>query len=167
MKNEYTITKSLIKSWARKYNLYGTANIVLFVLWCVIGAVGILTFSFSLELGMDWIYTYLSVLIILAAVYKLFVSRFIIWARRYKIYSATYGVTEWKRITEFLDGEIVVTDHTSVSKFAYSAIKGIKEKDNQVILFVGNNITIRLYKDAFVVGSWQECKALLKIKTTI
>lgn len=167
MKNEYKITKALIKSWAKEYHLHGTANILLFVLWCIIGVVGVLTFAFSLELQMDWIYTYLSVLIILATVFKLFVSRFIVWARRYKIYSTTYGVTEWTRTTEFLDEEIVVTDHTSVSKFKYSNIEKIKEKDNLVLIFLNNNMGLRLYKDAFVQGSWQECKELLKSKTTI
>ena len=36
--------------------------------------------------------------------------------------------------------------------FLEKVLEGIKEKDNQVILFVGNNIAIRLYKDAFVEG---------------
>ena len=34
--------------------------------------------------------------------------------------------------TEFLEDEIVLTDHTSVSKLKYSNIKKIKEKNNIV-----------------------------------
>ncbi len=167
MKNKYTITKSLIKSWAKEYHLHGAANIFWFVIWCTFCAVGILTFAFSLELQMDWIYTYFSAIIVLVALFKLFVSRFFVWSKRYKIYSTTYGVTEWIRTTEFLEEEIVVTDHTSVSKFKYSNIKKIKEKDNLVLIFMNNNMGLRLYKDAFVEGSWQECKELLKSKTAI
>ena len=34
----------------------------------------------------------------------------------------------------------------------------IKEKNNGVIIFLNHNTAIRLYKDAFVEGSWEECK---------
>ncbi len=164
MKNEYKITKSLIKSWAKEYHLHGAANIFWFVIWCTFCVVGILTFVFSLELQMDWIYTYFSAIIVLVALFKLFVSRFFVWSKRYKIYSTTYGVSEWTRTTEFLEEEIVVTDHTSVSKFKYSNIEKINEKDNLVLIFMKNNMGLRLYKDAFVEGSWQECKTLLENK---
>ena len=78
--------------------------------------------------------------------------------KRYKLFCTTYGVTEWMRTTEFLDDEIVLTDHTSISKFRYSNIQTIKEKNNVVMIFMNNNMALRLYKDAFVEGSWKECK---------
>ena len=62
------------------------------------------------------------------------------------------------RTIEFLDDEIVLTDHTSVSKFQYSNIEKIKEKNNVVMIFMNHNLALRLYKDAFVEGSWEECK---------
>ncbi len=65
------------------------------------------------------------------------------------------------RTTEFLDNEIVLTDHTSVSKFKYSNIQGIKEKGNVVMIFMNNNMALRLYKDEFVDGSWESCKKLI------
>ena len=64
-------------------------------------------------------------------------------------------------LSEFLDDEIVLTDHTSVSKFKYSNIQKIKEKNNVVMVFMNNNMALRLYKDAFVEGSWEECKKLI------
>ena len=88
----------------------------------------------------------------------LFLARFFVWSKRYKLYSTTYGVSEWIRTTEFLDDEIILTDHTSVSKLKYSNIKTIKEKGNVVMIFMNNNMALRLYKDAFVEGSWEECK---------
>ena len=68
------------------------------------------------------------------------------------------------RTTEFLEDEIVLTDHTSVSKLKYSNIKKIKEKNNIVIIFMNDNMALRLYKDAFVEGSWEECKEFLNSK---
>ena len=104
---------------------------------------------------------YLYALMFLIAIFKLFIQRFIIWSKRYKLYSTTYGVTEWIRTTEFLDDEIVLTDHTSVSKFKYSNIQKIKEKNNVVMIFMNNNMALRLYKDSFVEGSWDECKQMI------
>ena len=161
MKNEYKITKDLIKSWAKEYHLHGTANIFLFFLWCVVGIVGISGMIFSIVLHTDWMVVYLYALMLIIAVFKLFIQRFIVWSKRYKLYSATYGVSEWMRTTEFLDNEIVLTDHTSVSKFKYGNIQRIKEKGNVVMIFMNNNMALRLYKDAFVDGSWESCKKLI------
>ena len=161
MKNEYKITKDLIKSWAKEYHLHGTANIFLFFLWCVVGIVGISGMIFSIVLHTDWMVVYLYALMLIIAVFKLFIQRFIVWPKRYKLYSTTYGVTEWMRTTEFSDDEIVLTDHTSVTKFKYSNIQRIKEKGNVVMIFMNNNMALRLYKDAFVEGSWEECKRIL------
>ena len=57
-----------------------------------------------------------------------------------------------------MDDEIILTDHTSVSKLKYSNIEKIKEKNNVVMIFMNHNMALRLYKDAFVEGSWEECK---------
>lgn len=159
MKNEYKITKDLIKSWAKEYHLHGKANIALFILWCVVGVIGIIGIVFYI--GTDWLMFYISSLMLLIAIFKLFISRFIVWSKRYKLYSTTYGVTEWMRTTEFLDDEIILTDHTTVNKIQYDNIQKIKEKGNNIIIFMNNNLALRLYKDAFVEGSWDQCKALI------
>lgn len=164
MKNEYKITKDLIRSWAKEYNLHGAANIFLFVLWCAVGIIGLLGLVFSISMSLDWMIIYLYALILVIAVFKLFIQRFIVWPKRYKLYSTTYGVTEWMRTTEFLDNEIVLTDHTSVSKIKYSNIQRIKEKGNAVLIYMNHNMALRLYKDAFVEGSWEECKKMLQEK---
>ena len=161
MKNEYKITKDLIKSWAKEYHIHGASNVFLFVLWCVVGIVGIAGTAFSIALHTDWMVVYLYGLILLIAIFKLFIQRFIIWSKRYKLYSTIYGVAEWIRTTEFLDDEIVLTDHTSVSKFKYSNIQKIKEKNNVVMIFMNNNMALRLYTDAFVEGSWDKCKQII------
>jgi len=95
MKNEYKITKDLIKSWAGEYPLYGAVNILLFLVWCIAGILGITGLILSTVLGLDRWVTWLYVLITLIALYRLFVWRYVLWAKRYKIYADTYGVTEW------------------------------------------------------------------------
>jgi hypothetical protein len=68
-------------------------------------------------------------------------------------------VTEWIRTTEFKDDEIVLTDYNSVCKLRYENIKRISENGNHVIIYFNDNLSARLYKDAFVDGIWEECKA--------
>ena len=158
MKNQYKITKDLMKTWAKEYHLHGAANVMLFTMWCVLGVIGIAGLIFCIALYRDWFPIYMFSLITFVAFFKLFLSRFFIWSKKYKLYSTTYGVSEWMRTTEFLDDEIILTDHTSVSKLKYSNIKKIKEKNNVVMIFMNDNLALRLYKDAFVEGSWDECK---------
>ena len=158
MKNQYKITKDLMKTWAKEYHLHGAANVILFIMWCVLGVIGIAGLIFSIALHSEWMVIYIYALFTIIAFFKLFLARFFVWSKRYKMYSTTYGVSEWIRTTEFLDDEIILTDHTSISKLKYSNIKAIKEKGNVVMIFMNNNMALRLYKDAFVEGSWEECK---------
>ena len=165
MKNEYKITKDLFKSWFKQYHFNGSVNIFLFILWCVGGIVGIFGIISSIAMHRISESIFLYAMVIVLAIYRLFIQRFIVCSERFKMYSTTYGVTEWMRTTEFLDDEIVLTDHTSVSKLQYSNIQKIKEKNNALMIFMNNNTALRLYKDAFVEGSWEECKKMLFEKT--
>ena len=158
MKNQYKITKDLMKTWAKEYHLHGAANVILFILWCIFGISCVVGLILSVLLRKGWVDIYIFALFTFVAFFKLFLARFFVWSKRYKLYSTTYGVSEWIRTTEFLDDEIILTDHTSVSKLKYSNIEKIKEKNNVVIIFMNNNMALRLYKDAFVEGSWEECK---------
>jgi len=165
MKNECRITKKEMLSWGKDYSLHGLANVLLFVFWCVVlvgGTVGLVS---SICLHQRWVYVYVFAIIVYIGVFKLFLQRFLVWARRYKVYATTYGVSEWIRTTEFSEEEIVITDHTSVSKLRYENITGMTEKKNVVMIFFNHNIGLRLYKDGFVEGTWEACKAMISQKT--
>lgn len=161
MKNEYKINKAVINSWAKEYLLLGAANIVLFIFWCVIGVVGVLGVAFSIAVKAGAIMVYLYSLFVVIAIYKLFFARFVIWSRRYKFYVKTYGVTEWTRTVEFLDNEMVLSEHTTVNKALYSNVIKIMEKGDRITIVMNNKTVIRIYKNTFVEGSWQECYEML------
>ena len=72
MKNEYKITKKLMMSWAKEYTLIGAANIVLFILWCVAGFIGLASIILFSIYGGDWVNWYISILLLLLSVFKLF-----------------------------------------------------------------------------------------------
>ena len=158
MKYQYKIDKKEIMSWANKYYLFGARNIILFILWSVVAVMSVaLIVRLSLS-GGEWINWYLSVFFLALAIFKLFFSRYVACANRYKMLSKTYGVTEWMRTADFTDDEIILTDHTSVSRFGYQTIRKIKEKDNIVMIVFNNNLVFGFYRDAFVEGTWEECK---------
>ena len=159
MKNQYKIDKKEMLSWAKELHLYGASNIILFSLWALVGVIGITMLIILAINGGEFLKWYLAVIFVILSVFKLFFSRFVVLSRRYKMFSQTYGVDAWLRTTEFTDDEIILTDHNSVSKFRYESIKKVKEKGNLVIIYMNNNLALRLYKDAFIEGaSWEECK---------
>ena len=164
MKNEYKVNKKLMMSWAREYHLVGSANIVLFVLWSLAGVIALSLMALYIVFGGDWLDWYIASLLLFLSVFKLFFSRFFAMSNRYKLFSRTYGADEWNRTIEFLDDEISITDHNATNKLRYDSIKKIKEKDNSVMIFFHNSLGLRLYKDAFVEGSWEECRELLLSK---
>lgn len=164
MKNEYKITKEEVMSWANDYHLQGAATIVLFSLWCLVGVIGICMIVLLSVKGGDFLNWFLAILFSVLALYKLLFSRFIIWNSRYRLMSKAYGVSEWIRTTEFNDEDIVVTDHNSITKLRYENIKRIREKDNLVMILFDGNVALRIYKDAFTDGSFEECRELLASK---
>ena len=161
MKNEHKITKELMMSWAREFYLVRTLDIILAILWSIVGFCGLIILVANSLVGGDALDWLLAFLFLFLSVYKLFFGRFVYIAKRYKMFAKTYGVNEWLRTIEFLEDEIVVTDHTTVNKLLYRNIKKVIEKGNVVLILFNDNIAFRLYKDAFVEGSWEECKTLL------
>ncbi len=169
MKNEIRITKKEMMSWAKEYHIYGAVNIIFFSAWVLMGLFGItglISLSVFTAKGVEFEFFiwYAYAFFLLISVYKLFVSRFIFMANHYKTFSKMYGVTEWLRTVEFADEDIILTDHTSVTKILYGNIKKIKENKNTVMILLNNNSAIRLYKDRFVEGSWEECKEKINSK---
>ncbi len=161
MKNEHKITKELMMSWAKDYYLVRKRDIILFVLWSIVGICGLLLLMPLIMFGgepTDWV---LAILFIFFAIYKLFIGRFFYMSKRYKMFARTYGVDEWLRTIEFLDDEIVLTDHTTVNRLKYRNVKKVIEKKSVALILFNDDIAVRLYKDAFVEGSWEECKELL------
>ena len=164
MKNEHKITKELMMSWAKEYFLFRARDIILAILWSIVGLCGFIPLMALILLGGDLIDWILSIVLIILATYKLFIGRFVYISKRYKMFAKTYGVDEWLRTIDFLEDEIVLTDHTTVNKLQYHNIKKVIEKGNVVLILMNDNIAFRLYKNAFVDGSWEECKELLNSK---
>lgn len=159
MKNEFTITKERMLSWAKPFPIYGTVNIIRFILWTVIGLVGAaMTVLLSLTEGKPHFWVF-AILFVLLAVYKLFFEKYVMQLKRYKYFSKLYGVTEWSTSIVFGEREITLTEHTSVMTFRYDAITKIKEGKDAALVFFDCGTAVRVFKNAFTEGSWEECLA--------
>ena len=164
MKNEFTINKKEMLSWARKYYFIGVANILLFIICVFLGVTGLFLLSVLISNGGEVISWCIAIASIVIPVYKLFFERFVFTMRRYSVLSKTYGVSEWHRIFEFTDDDIILTDYNSVSRYSYGNIKRILEENDVVLLILNHNIALRFYKHTFTEGTWEECKAKIESK---
>ena len=72
MKNEYKVTRDLMMNWAKDYLIIGKTNVFLFVLWCVVGLIGIFLLSWHIMYGGTITSRYITALIVFVSVYKLF-----------------------------------------------------------------------------------------------
>ena len=81
--------------------------------------------------------------------------------RMYKTLSKINGASEWKVTITFTDSEVVHTEANTTHKLPYRNFIKYKEfGDSVILIFVGNSMA-RIYKSAFVEGSWEECKTML------
>ena len=163
MKNEYKITKEEMVSWAKKMPLRGI-NIVLIILWGIVGLIGISLFVVLAQNGGKWISWLFAVYCVFASIFKIFFERFIAASNRYKMLSKTFGVPEWTRTIEFTEEEIILTDHTSLTRFQYHNVKEIIEKESLILLVMNNRLVLPLYKNAFVESNWETCKERIASK---
>ena len=151
-------------SWAKDFYLVRASDIILAILWSIVAFCGLTLLATNIIVGGDALNWLLAFLFLFLSVYKLFFGRFVYISKRYKMFAKTYGVDEWLRTIEFTENEIVLTDHTTINKLQYCNIKKVIEKGNVILILLNDNIAFRLYKDAFVEGSWEECKKLLNSK---
>lgn len=165
MKNEIKITKKLMMSWAKKPIFISPASVFRFALVCFCGLLSVLLLFVTVFLNLDWIYCYLSALLVVYYVYRIFILRFAIASKRYKILSKTYGVSEWILSFEFLENEIVASEHTSsITKYSYANIIKIKDLGADAIIVFDSKLGLRINKDSFTEGTWDECLELIESK---
>lgn len=178
MRNEYTVTKRLMKSWRKGFYFNSVSHFCVLCILCLY-----VIFMLYLPQLIDYIFylcgikglpeiTY-SVEYYISHAFALFMLCFIYfmpylsYIGQYNTYRKNYSVNRWQRVTDFTGGEIIVTDHRSVFKYQYRSITQVKEKRNRVIISLNSGTEIVVYKDAFVNGSWEECKRLISSKSSV
>ena len=136
---------------------------VCFVFFC---GVRLMMMNVSYRLGIfKWC---AAIFFILWSIYQLFFARYVSCLKSYKSAVRSFGVPEWTFSVEFTDEDIIVTEHTAITRrLKYENIIGIKETEDAAIIRFREGLGIKIYKNAFVDGSWRECREKIKEKTEI
>lgn len=82
----------------------------------------------------------------------------VIAKQQYKRFVQAYGKPSWVRTIRFEDNEIIIKEEKTETKYNYSDILEIVEKDENIYLKLQAKMVIRLYKSKFIDCTWEECK---------
>lgn len=157
MKNEYKVTKKLLRQWMTE-NMYKGVQLGMNIGWAVLGVLCIVLMIFYAGSAADYaLYGALLALCLYMAALRIFP----LTAVQYKRMAKIYGEENWTRTIDFGEEHITLTEGTISAVFEYKDIMRIHEKGNKVWLTARNRTVLRLYKDAFIGGDWEECKTLL------
>ena len=183
MRNEYTVTKRLMKSWAKGWYFNYSIDKILLMLIFVCCYTPFILFTpylfihlFRFLSGVNVFEPAYPITILLFGPYHTMALLFIIlilfvpriaYVSQYITCCKNYSVESWQRSIELTDDEIVVTDYKSIFKYQYHTIRRVKERGNIVHIFLKSGTEIIIHKDAFVIGSWEECKSLISRKSSV
>ena len=153
--NKYQMTWKRYRSWTAE-NMTRGAQLVMMILWCVIALI-CLALAMIADFGFRSLYFILAIF----GIYRAFFRVFVIAKSRYRRLAQSYGKDNWTRRIVFGDDGITLSEEKSSFHYDYSDIINIREKGNEICLDASDKTVLRLYKDAFVESSWEECKSRL------
>ena len=156
MKNEYIIDWSLLKKWTNESHHSGI-RLAFFIFWCFLLA-GSTVFTVLSIVANMYSNVFYFILIALFSFYRAFLWNIMIAKQQYKRFAQIYGKNSWVRTISFEDNEIIIREEKTETKYNYSDILEIVEKDERIYLKLQAKAVIRLYKSKFVDCSWEECK---------
>ena len=142
-------------------NRFRGANLVLFVLWVAMLLFWIPYTVLMVLFNGKLTSIFIGIFICLVSVYKLILQRLMISSAQYKMQAKAYG-ENWTRTIEFQEDCILITDGSATFRHPYSFVTKIKEKGNKIWFYCENKAALRLYKDKFVDGTWEECRKLME-----
>ncbi len=156
MRNEYIIDWPLLKKWTNEGHHSGI-RLVFFIVWCVL-LVGSLVFGILSIIDSMYSTAFYFLLLALFSFYRAFLWNIMIAKRQYKRLTQTYGKNSWIRTIRFADEGIIIKEEKTETKYSYSDVQEIVEKDDRIYLRVQAKTVIRLYKSKFIDCSWEDCK---------
>lgn len=153
MKNEYTVTQKLYRTWALE-NMCKGIRLFFFISWMLLG---LLCLWVSLSPFLSSFFRVMA----LFCFYRAFLRNLLAAKKQYQILAKTYGQENWTRTIVFEEDKITTSEPASAFWSSYSDIVNIREKSDKIWLILNNKTVIRLYKSAFINTTWEECKAAI------
>ena len=124
------------------------------LLWSVL-AVGFLVLTM---IAGEWIYG----LMMVYCIYQAFVSKLVQGKVQFKKQTDYYKKDSWMRRIILNEENIGLSEGRMLLTYEYKDLKKICDKGNKIWLYFQDGMVLRMYKDAFVEGDWEECRKLLK-----
>lgn len=153
MKNEYTVTWKLYRSWAIENMLKGV-HLGFTIGWVLLG---LLCFWFSLSSFLSHFFQFMG----LFCFYRAFLRFPMIAKKQYRTLAKAYGQENWTRTILFGEDNISIFETNTTTQLSYSDIVDIREKDDKIWLIFNHKMIVRLYKSAFVDTDWEDGKAAI------
>lgn len=160
MRNEYTVDRLLLKKWTMESRFRGV-RLVLFILLCALFVMTLALSIFYIIAGLNIYITICLVFGALICLYRAFITYPRFARRQYKRLSKTYGKDSWIRTITFENDCLTVREETAESRFDYTDILEVFEKDDSIHLKLKSYAYIRLYRTKFVDTTWDDCKTLI------
>ena len=164
IRNEFAVTREMYLDWCRESQKKGIAGkfrvswALLAVVMFIMGAALLLS---DLSARMFGLYFF--------ALGAFCVFRFfrygVVYKAQYKKLAELSGGDNWMRTIDFTDDGIITTNGSIIIKNTYDEITALRETGNKIVLDTNKTAVIRLYKDSFTLGSYEEFKSLIKEKT--
>lgn len=152
--NEYEVTEKRYIQWVYESKVEGK-KLFFLIFWIVLTFVCLGAFAVYRQ----------EYLLLVFAVYCLYraVFRDLIGAKAfYKKASASHEDDKWIRTINITEDEIIVHDGKVEIKYKNSDIVKAVWNDERIRLFMLDNSSIRLYKDAFIEGELEDYLKILK-----
>ena len=153
MKNEYTVSWPLFRSWAAE-GMFRGRQLALLIVFCLLGLLSLLL----LVIGGGVLYLILA----LFCFYRAFARPFLLARRTFGRLAKFHGADSWLRTISFEADGLSIADGQTVTRAPYTDISGIREKGDQITLRLKNDTAVRLYASAFVGTDWPACRAFIE-----
>lgn len=154
IKNQYQVTWKLYQEWLMENKTKG-AKLAFLLFWTLLAIV-----LFAIIIWGHFSFLYL--LLALFCVYRAFFRDDIAARKQYAQLAQMYGCESWIRTITVSDTDIVIEEGTSFINLKKADIARVIEKGDRIYLVMNSKMVVRMYKSAFVEGSWDECRMLLQ-----
>lgn len=149
IKNEYTVTWKLYRGWLFENKLTGV-RLAFLLFWSLMAVVTLVIGFFA---NIPLFFLFLS----LYCVYRAVLRDYIAGKKQYSQLANLCDGKNWIRTITISDTEISISEGPSLLSFQNTDVVRVVEKGDKIWLFVNNDAVIRMYKSAFVEGSWEKC----------
>ncbi len=161
---EFDVTYEDYKYWAR--HPLGAAAVRNRRLSFILRIVGIALSIFIIALGATGVgaaYVVVGIAFLIFFLGRMLLSENIILKKQYETILKAQKDGVWTRVYSFGD-KVSVADGRAVSEYEYSELKRFSEDERYFILWLNNDMVMRLPKDRFIVGNPEDFRGFFTEK---